>query len=126
MPKSETIDEFAALMAEVMATDAVAEPVTKLAVAAPVEETAKPDVVQQDAVKPDDKQARRDPVAKNRIDFPGCPFGASVAVEKGYLNLEFTRSSRAFLYGEKLEQVVRFFQQHGDAFIAQAKAAGLK
>jgi hypothetical protein len=119
MPKSETIDEFAALMAEAMAADA--PEVTKLAVAAPVEEKAKPDVV-----KPDDKQSRREPVAKNQVEFDGCPFQASVAVEKGYLNLEFTRSSRAFLYGEKLEQVVRFFQQHGDAFIAKAKAAGLK
>ena len=123
MPKSETIDEFAALMAEVMAADA--PEVTKLAVAAPVEEQAKPDVVKQNA-KQDDKQSRREPVAKNQVEFDGCPFQASVAVEKGYLNLEFTRSSRAFLYGEKLEQVVRFFQQHGDAFIAKAKAAGLK
>lgn len=114
MPKSETIDEFAALMAEVMGADALEA--TKLAVAAPVEEKA----------KPDDKQSRRDPVAKTQVEFDGCPFTASVAVEKGYLNLEFTRSSRAFLYGEKLEQVVKFFQQHGDAFIAKAKAAGLK
>jgi len=126
MPKSETIDEFAALMAEVMAADAPPAEVTKLAVAAPVEEKAKPDVVKQEAAKSDDKQSRREPVAKNQVEFDGCPFQASVAVEKGYLNLEFTRSSRAFLYGEKLEQVVRFFQQHGDAFIAKAKAAGLK
>ena len=121
MPKSETIDEFAALMADILATDTPQDALTKLAVDAPVVEAKKPDTH-----KSGDPKSRRDPVAKTRIEISCCPFESSVADEKGYVSLEFGRFSKAFLYGDKLEAIVRFFQKHGDEYLAKARAAGLK
>jgi len=121
MPKNETVDEFSALMADICKDNPDVVEAVKLAVEAPVAvATPKPAADKVDAKK------QRDPVAKTLIDFPGCPFESSVADDKGYLNMGFTKYSRAFLYEDKLEQVIRFFQQHGDAYLAVAKASGLR
>jgi hypothetical protein len=121
MPKSDTVDEFSALMADICKGNPDIVEAVKLAVEVPVAvATPKPAADKADAKK------QRDPVAKTTIDFPGCPFESTVADDKGYLNMVFTRSSRAFLYEDKLEQVIRFFQQHGDAYLAAARSAGLR
>jgi len=121
MPKNETVDEFSSFMADIIASNPDIAESVKLAVEAPVAvATPKPA-----ADKPDGKK-QRDPVAKTKLDLPGCPFEANVADEKGYLNLEFGKYSRAFMYDDKLVAVVRYIQANGDDLIAKARAAGLR
>jgi hypothetical protein len=130
MPKSDTVDEFAALMLEIGAGPVVADavvndpaPALNLEPAVPVVNAP---VVVAPQPKPDADADRFKPVAKTYLDDDACPFQGSVAVGKGYLNMVFSRKQRYYLYDKQLEALIRWASTHGQDYLAKARAAGLK
>lgn len=127
MPKATTVNEFDSLMAEITGVPTVDRAVaveTSPSEAPGVDAT--PDAVHSVVADKPVSKSYREPVTKTVIEFPGCPFESSVADGRGYVNLQFSRFSKAFLHDDKAEAVVEFFEKHGRAWLAKCRAAGLR
>ncbi len=131
MPKDITVSEFDQLLKDLVtspqnpaALDAFLS--SPAPVQAPLPAPIPVESVEAKAVSPEQGKNYRAPVPKVAVEFADCPFETTIATEKGYANLHFSKFSKAFLNGAKLEQVVRFFQQHGDDFLARCRAQGLR
>lgn len=102
-------------------------PAPQVAPSFPVQPSPQPVVERVVEVQtPEKTKTYRPPVEKVEMHFPGFPFEMNRAKEKGYLNILFSKFSKAYLYYAQIEKFVRFCQAHGDEFLAYLKSQGVK
>lgn len=129
MPKATTVNEFDSLMAEITGVPVPDQQplfLERLEQGEPVAVLEPPAEPAAEAQPAPAGRTYRAPVEKVAVQFPGFPFGMTIAKEKGYLNILFSRFSKAFLYYAQIEALVRFCQTQGDEFLAYLKANGVK
>jgi hypothetical protein len=139
MPKDVTVSEFDQLLKDLVINQDPAAVEAFLSSPAPVQapvsqpepvpvpvESVVASPVSPEAKEDSKAKALRPPVEKLELNFPGFPFPMNKAVEKGYLNILFSKFSKSFLYFAQIEAFVRFCQAHGDEFLAYLKSQGVK